>query len=296
MRIPLVSAVLDHTPVVGRSGPLGRDALRRRAETAKGLVGSLEGARAAVPLVLKEAPALATSVATTALGAGAAVLQRGRAHLPFAGGAAEPGVPPLGRGQETRVETERDHGLGRQAAATTARPAKAPAPAKASASAKPQAAPPSKPDASPPATPTAPVTATAPAPGGAVSATSDEVREAVQEALDEVAADVVPGGDLDHAGLPLPDYDHLTLPALRARIRKLGLSELAQLREYEAAHGHRLPVLTSIDNRIAKLQADHDTAGSSTTDGTTAVQPQTAAPGDPGDQDGGSPLPGPTPA
>lgn len=56
-----------------------------------------------------------------------------------------------------------------------------------------------------------------------------------------------------HAELPLPDYDHMTLGSLRGRLRSLSLEQLVQLRDYEKAKADRLPVITMLDNRIAKL-------------------------------------------
>jgi hypothetical protein len=53
--------------------------------------------------------------------------------------------------------------------------------------------------------------------------------------------------------LAIPDIDHLTVPSLRSRIRRLDATELRRLRAYEAAHAHRLPVLTAIDNRLAAV-------------------------------------------
>ena len=62
-----------------------------------------------------------------------------------------------------------------------------------------------------------------------------------------------------HDDLPLPDYDHMTLGSLRGRLRSLSVEQLVQVRDYEKAHAHRLPVVTLLDNRIAKL-AHEDTA------------------------------------
>ena len=56
--------------------------------------------------------------------------------------------------------------------------------------------------------------------------------------------------------LPLADYDHMTLGSLRGRLRSLTVVELVQVRDYEKAHAHRLPVVTLLDNRIAKLATD----------------------------------------
>jgi hypothetical protein len=74
----------------------------------------------------------------------------------------------------------------------------------------------------------------------------------VQEAI---VVDATPGATLAHDELPLEDYDHLTLGSLRARLARLDLVALVQLRDYERVHANRLPVLTMLDNRIAKVQA-----------------------------------------
>jgi hypothetical protein len=73
----------------------------------------------------------------------------------------------------------------------------------------------------------------------------EQITEAIEEAT--------PGATLSHDQLPLEDYDHLTLGSLRARLPRLDAVALVQLRDYERAHAHRLPVLTMLENRIAKL-------------------------------------------
>lgn len=73
--------------------------------------------------------------------------------------------------------------------------------------------------------------------------------------VEEVAASVdtpVP----THAELPLADYDHMTLGSLRGRLRSLSLEQLVQVRDYEKSKADRLPVVTMLDNRIAKLAND----------------------------------------
>lgn len=77
----------------------------------------------------------------------------------------------------------------------------------------------------------------------------------VVETVERVSA-VVGGTVLAHDELPLPDYDHLTLGSLRGRIRSLDLPQLIQLRDYEKAKADRLPIVTLLDNRIAKLASD----------------------------------------
>ena len=95
-----------------------------------------------------------------------------------------------------------------------------------------------------------------------VEQTAEEAQAAVEEITDpfglpeqitEAIEEATPGATLTHDQLPLEDYDHLTLGSLRARLSRLDVVSLVQLRDYERAHAHRLPVLTMIENRIAKV-------------------------------------------
>lgn len=72
----------------------------------------------------------------------------------------------------------------------------------------------------------------------------------------ELVATAVGTGVPAHDELPLPDYDHMTLGSLRGRLRSLSVEQLVQVRDYEKAHADRLPVVTLLDNRIAKLATD----------------------------------------
>jgi hypothetical protein len=56
--------------------------------------------------------------------------------------------------------------------------------------------------------------------------------------------------------LPVPNYDSLTIPSLRARLRNLDTAELRTLLDYEKAHASRSDVLTMFERRIAKLESD----------------------------------------
>ena len=58
--------------------------------------------------------------------------------------------------------------------------------------------------------------------------------------------------------LPIPDFDGVSLGSLRARLRSLSLEDLVTLREWEKAHADRLPVVTLLDNRIAKVSTATD--------------------------------------
>jgi hypothetical protein len=77
----------------------------------------------------------------------------------------------------------------------------------------------------------------------------------VVETVERVSATI--GGEVvSHDELPLPDFDHLTLGAVRGRMRSLDIPQLVQLRDYEKAKANRLPIVTMLDNRIAKLASD----------------------------------------
>ncbi|MGB8650220.1 MAG: hypothetical protein WCD35_06125 [Mycobacteriales bacterium] len=85
----------------------------------------------------------------------------------------------------------------------------------------------------------------------------------VVETVEEVAASTTVPEVTSHDDLPLADYDHMTLGSLRGRLRSLSLPDLVQLRDYEKAHAARLPVVTLLDNRIAKLATDESATPSS---------------------------------
>lgn len=65
-----------------------------------------------------------------------------------------------------------------------------------------------------------------------------------------------PPVDATAADLPVPNYDDLSVPSLRARLRNLDADQVGQLRDYEKAHANRESVLAMYDNRIAKLRAE----------------------------------------
>jgi len=90
---------------------------------------------------------------------------------------------------------------------------------------------------------------------GAPGAVTDTV-EAVAEKLD---VDEPESRD----DLPIPDFDNVSLGSLRGRLRSLSLEQLVVLREWEQAHAHRLPVITLLDNRIAKVSAEQTTTNGS---------------------------------
>jgi outer membrane biosynthesis protein TonB len=55
--------------------------------------------------------------------------------------------------------------------------------------------------------------------------------------------------------LPVPGYDGLSLPSLRARLRSLDVAQLRVLVEYEKSAARRQEVVTMFERRIARLEA-----------------------------------------
>jgi len=53
----------------------------------------------------------------------------------------------------------------------------------------------------------------------------------------------------------LPEYDELSLPQLRAKLRALSLAQLAELLEYEHVHQARAAFVTMLSNRISTVRA-----------------------------------------
>src|SRR3954471_23848273 len=64
-----------------------------------------------------------------------------------------------------------------------------------------------------------------------------------------------------HDQLPIPDYDHLPIGSLGARLRTLDAGQLAALESYERAHGERFPVLQLINKRQAELADGAEPSG-----------------------------------
>ncbi|MDX6254622.1 MAG: hypothetical protein QOJ11_956 [Frankiales bacterium] len=69
-----------------------------------------------------------------------------------------------------------------------------------------------------------------------------------------VTVTVVPDGSPD--GLPLEGFDEMSLGAMRAKARQLGIGELETLLDHERTHGRRDGVLSLLETRIAQLQQE----------------------------------------
>lgn len=70
------------------------------------------------------------------------------------------------------------------------------------------------------------------------------------EVLEKVRKEAAPAAE----DLAVPTYDELTLPSIRARLRKLTIEQVRDLRAYEVAHQGRPEFIKMYDNRITKLQ------------------------------------------
>ncbi|EMY34271.1 hypothetical protein D477_010526 [Arthrobacter crystallopoietes BAB-32] len=89
-----------------------------------------------------------------------------------------------------------------------------------------------------------------------------------------------------HNELPLPDYDHIPQGTLPTRITGLSEQQVAELLDYEKAHGNRLPVVQVLQQRIEALRngaepsgtANPDTPEVSQAHGGSPVRPETAGP------------------
>ncbi|MEU6645775.1 lipid droplet-associated protein [Saccharomonospora sp. NPDC046836] len=100
-----------------------------------------------------------------------------------------------------------------------------------------------------------------PAPNGRrESAAFDDPWVAEERALAEDHTD----GEFDSPGAPtsapggLTDYDDLTLPQLRARLRRLSLSQLEELLAYEREHANRPSFTGMLTRRIGNVRATLD--------------------------------------
>jgi hypothetical protein len=86
--------------------------------------------------------------------------------------------------------------------------------------------------------------------GGAAAAEQEAPPE------DEAQVSETASQDLDDnaVALPLANYDSLTLPSIRARLRSLDADQLRVLAAYERTHAERPEVLGMLERRIDRLE------------------------------------------
>lgn len=89
---------------------------------------------------------------------------------------------------------------------------------------------------------------------------------AVAEQVDRVQEQLHIETPQSSDALPIPDFDNTSIGSLRARLRALSIENLVTLREWEQSHANRLQVLTTLDNRIAKLAKESTDVGPRDTD------------------------------
>ncbi|MDX6228542.1 MAG: hypothetical protein QOI76_1932 [Frankiales bacterium] len=80
--------------------------------------------------------------------------------------------------------------------------------------------------------------------------------EAPRTPLVVVAPTVTVVPDVSPDGLPLEGFDEMSLGAMRAKARQLGIGELETLLDHERTHGRRDGVLSLLETRIAQLQQE----------------------------------------
>ena len=61
--------------------------------------------------------------------------------------------------------------------------------------------------------------------------------------------------------LPVNDYDELSVPNLRHRIRTLDQAQLLNVLNYECAHAARVPVLEVLEARLRELERGAEPSG-----------------------------------
>lgn len=107
-----------------------------------------------------------------------------------------------------------------------------------------------------PAETPAPATDDVPEKDAAIAQELDTNENHTEVAGDDVLERVRKGAAPSAEELAVPTYDELTLPSIRARLRKLTIDQVRDLRAYEVAHQARPEFIKMYDNRIAKLQAE----------------------------------------
>lgn len=74
---------------------------------------------------------------------------------------------------------------------------------------------------------------------------------------------------------PLTDYDNLTLPQVRGRLRRLSLTQLEELLAYEQDHGNRPAFVGMLTRRIANVRREADDGRSPGTNSTDPASEDT---------------------
>ena len=132
------------------------------------------------------------------------------------------------------------------AAKATAKPAPA---AKATATTKPA-------PATKPATRAKPAPAAKAAPAAKPAAKAASATKPASEAKPAPASKAAPPAEPAPTAPPLPGYDDLSLPSLRARLRTLDATGITAMLDYEKAHARRSDVISMLERRLAKITTE----------------------------------------
>lgn len=203
---------------------------------------------------MKEAPAHALRVMFAGIGQALLISDRMRRRLrgehapgPVPHAAKVPVTKPAGGEQASEVTVARpaaERPAAERPAATVPAP-EAPTP-EAPAATVPAATAPAGEQAAPPAAAKAAATAKGPAAKGpaAEPTTKTPTPKPTETPTAKRAGAARP---------PIPDYDKLSIPSLRARLRGLDMVQVQRLLDYERAHARRSDVITMYERRLKKL-------------------------------------------
>jgi hypothetical protein len=260
-------------------------AMRKRGADPEGPTSGAEpAAQAATPAAETGNPATgadssAAGAGRPAAGAGQPAAGAGQPPATAAGSAAAPARPPAGSASRSLDRTgnvrlltaeDRPGESPDPPAAATTWPAAEPEP-------EPEAEPTAEPEPAAAAEPTAEPEPTAAAEFDASASSAEsaaDLPEAELPGVTQPEAEVSPAeipeasateaaapdatgsaGALAEADLPVPNYDSLSLPSLRARLRGLDAAQVGVLVAYERSQAGRADVVAMFERRIAKLAA-----------------------------------------
>lgn len=71
----------------------------------------------------------------------------------------------------------------------------------------------------------------------------------------ERAVELAPRNAPITENMPLPTYEHMTMPAILDALNGLTVNELRLVRGFEAEHGDRLPIIERIDELLESVDA-----------------------------------------
>ena len=80
------------------------------------------------------------------------------------------------------------------------------------------------------------------------------------------AAAAVEEGRSDAEGLPIDEYDSLTVSQVTQSLRELGLEEVEQLRDYEAENRNRRSIMQRFETRIRAARKNREKRGDAETE------------------------------